>query len=92
MQENCGIKVLIYWQTKHGHEVDFIIGNQIAIEVKTTQRTNVKHLKGLKLLQEEKICQHYYLVSHDPIARAVDRIQLLPWQDFLAKLWRDELG
>lgn len=83
---------LCYWQTKHGHEVDFIIGDQIAIEVKTTQQTNMKHLKGLKLLQQEEICQHYYLVSHDPIARTVDGIQLLPWPDFLAKLWQDELG
>jgi hypothetical protein len=30
----------------HGHEVDFIIGDEIAIEVKCTDRVNDKHLKS----------------------------------------------
>lgn len=84
-------QTLNYWQTKHGNEVDFIIGDEIAIEVKTTQQVTDKHLKGLKLLKEEKICQQYYLISHDPLRRVVDSIQLLPWQDFLKALWQNKI-
>lgn len=82
---------LQYWQTKHGHEVDFIIGDAVAIEVKTTQQVTSKHLKGLKLLQEEEICQQYYVISHDKLERVVDGIKLVYWENFLQALWQDNI-
>jgi uncharacterized protein len=83
-------KKLSYWRTQHGHEVDFIIGNEIAIEVKTTKKVSSKHLKGLNLLHEEGLCQQYYLVSKDPIERKVGHCLLLHWTTFLDKLWKDD--
>ena len=82
---------LSYWQSKHGHEVDFIIGDEIAIEVKSTDKIQEKHLKNLTLLQEEKICKKYYLISLDKIARKEKGIEILPWQEFLDRLWRGEI-
>ncbi|MCB1828304.1 MAG: DUF4143 domain-containing protein, partial [Coxiellaceae bacterium] len=82
---------LSYWQAKNGQEVDFIIGDDVAVEVKSARRTQDKHLKGLRALAEEKIVKRYILVSHDPIRRRVDNIELLPWQDFLNKLWCGEI-
>lgn len=82
---------LCYWQAKNGQEVDFIVNDEIAIEVKATNHTQEKHLKGLKALAEENICKQYILISQDPIKRRIHNIDIMPWQLFLEKLWRDEL-
>jgi uncharacterized protein len=82
---------LSYWQARSGIEVDFIIENDIAIEVKTTEHVQDKHLKGLKTLAKENICQHYFLVSHDEIKRQVKNITILHWRAFLEFLWSDQL-
>src|SRR3990167_9114778 len=72
---------LSYWQAKNGQEVDFVIGNDIAIEVKATNYAHEKHLKGLQALIEEKICSQYILVSQDPVKRRVDQIEIIFWKD-----------
>ena len=81
---------LSYWRTQQGHEVDFIIGDDVAIEVKATEKVQNKHLKGLRYLAEEQICQHHILVSQDSTPQRVDNIDILPWQEFLTRLWRGE--
>lgn len=83
---------LQYWQSKNGQEVDFIIGDDIAIEVKATDHTHDKHLQGLRALMEEKICKRYFLVSQDPLSRRVDNIDILHWETFLKMLWSDEIS
>jgi len=80
-----------YWQSKNGQEVDFILDDKIAIEVKATTRVQDKHLKGLKALQEENICTRYILLSQDSIPRRVGNIEIMHWQIFLEKLWSDEI-
>ena len=80
---------LTYWQSKNGQEVDFIIGDDIAIEVKTTNRTQDKHLKGLKALEEEKLCKRYILISHDILKRRSGNLEIMHWQEFLTALWSD---
>lgn len=82
---------LSYWHTKHGYEVDFIIGDQIAIEVKSTTQIQSKHLKSLRMLQQENICQQYFLVSCDAFACQTEGVLCLPWQTFLSRLWAGEL-
>ena len=80
-------KDLSYWHTDLGHEVDFIIGNEIGVEVKSTNKVTAKHLKGLKYLAEENICKQYFLVSQDSIKRKVNNIVIIHWQEFLKNLW-----
>ena len=80
-----------YWRSKNGHEVDFIINENIAIEVKTTDHVQNKHLKGLMALKEEHLCQRYLLISHDPLRRKQDDIEILPWHEFLNQVWNDTL-
>lgn len=83
---------LSYWQSKSGFEVDFIVEDEVAIEVKTTTQVQDKHLKGLKALLDEKIVKEYFLISHDKIKRTVgNKIQIMHWSDFLDKLWEDEI-
>lgn len=78
---------LCFWRTSAWHEVDFLIGNQIAIEVKSTKKVANKHLKGLRYLMEENKVEKYYLISFDPIALKTDAIHVLPWKKFLNDLW-----
>jgi predicted AAA+ superfamily ATPase len=82
---------LNYWRSKHGHEVDIVIGDNIAIEVKAIKNVSDTHIKGLKYLEEEKIFKRYIIVSHDPIERKQGNIEIMNWQKFLDLLWSDKL-
>lgn len=82
---------LSYWRSKHGYEVDFIVGDTIAIEVKTCDKIHDKHLTGLQKLQEEGICSRYLCISFDKVHRKIGNIEAIYWQDFLCELWEDRL-
>lgn len=82
---------LTYWRSKNGHEVDFIIGDEVAIEVKSSSNISKKHLKGLEYLQEENILNRYILVSQDKIAKKTNGIEVMHWHNFLELLWSDKL-
>ena len=81
---------LTYWRTRQSSfEVDFVIGDEVAIETKTTKLVNEsKDLRGLRALKEEGIFKKYIVVSRDNISRTTeDGITLLPWNLFLDWLW-----
>ncbi len=82
---------LSYWQAQNGQEVDFIIGDDIAIEVKATTNPNSKHMKGLRALAEENICKKYYLVCKCSNNKIIDNIHIINWNDFLEKMWLNKL-
>ena len=46
-------KALTFWRTVNGIEVDFLIGEDVAVEVKSTNKVKDKHLSGLKALKQE---------------------------------------
>ncbi len=82
---------LSYWRSQSGFEVDFIVDSDIAIEVKATTIVQDKHLAGLKALREENKVKRFILVCREERARKVDGIDILPWQDFLERLWSGNL-
>lgn len=82
---------LSYWASVQGHEVDFIIDDDIAIEIKTTKTIIQKHIKGLKALQQENICKRYLVISFDEINRVVEGVEILYWKDFLSQLWKGQI-
>jgi len=83
---------MYFWRTHQGKEVDFIIGDHTAIEVKASFSINDKHLKSLRLLKDEGICTKYYVVSLDPNNRTTqDDIQIVHWETFLSRLWNTGL-
>ena len=82
---------LSYWRSTHGHEVDFLIGDKIAIEVKSSQRVTSADFKGLKVLSEEEIFSDFYLVSQDPVETKKNNIYTIHWKNFLEKLWQGKI-
>ena len=79
---------LTFWRTKHGQEVDFLIGEELAIEVKAKHTVSHRDLKGLKVLAEESVFKKFYLVSHDRTARKYNaNFYLIHWENFLDQLW-----
>lgn len=83
---------LTYWQTPAGREVDFIVGDHLAIEVKATSSVQKRHLSGLMALAEENQFKHLILVSQDPNVQRVGPILVLPWRVFLDQLWGHEFN
>lgn len=84
-------EVLGFWRSTHQHEVDYIIGDSVAIEVKATGRVTARDLKGLKAIQEENIFKQLILISQDPIESKQGKIICLHWETFIKRLWGDEL-
>lgn len=80
-----------FWRSLHGYEVDFLIGDHTAIEVKATRRVSPHDFKGLEALKEEAVFKKFYLVSQDPIEAMRDGVSVIYWENFLRKLWGDEL-
>jgi len=80
---------LSYWRSTSQFEVDFLLGSHTAIEVKATNNVTEKMLTGLKRLREEKIFKNYILVSLEEFPRKSDGIEILPYQNFMERLWDD---
>ena len=84
-------ETLSFWRTTQQDEVDFLIGNTIAIEVKSKTRTSMRDTKGLKHLRNEGVFTSFFLVSQDPVNRIEDGIQFVYWETFLDMLWKREI-
>lgn len=82
---------LSYWRSISGYEVDFVIDDDVAIEVKAAQIAHDKYLSGLKALREEGKIKRFFLVCREPRPRRVDGIDILPWREFLERLWADDI-
>jgi predicted AAA+ superfamily ATPase len=82
---------LAYWRSIHQHEVDFIIGDHTAVEVKATRRAGPHDLRGLVALADERTFRQLILVSEDPVETLRDGVRCLPWRTFVEELWSDRL-
>jgi uncharacterized protein len=78
---------LHYWRTVSQLEVDFILNEACAIEVKSTERAYGNDLKGLRAIADEKPMRHRILVCREARPRVVDGIEVLPYREFLVRLW-----
>lgn len=81
-----------YWRTASQIEVDFILGDhEVAIEVKSTNLVNLRHIRGLKSFGDEYPVKKLVVVSNDPYPRQIDNVMVLPWKIFLDQLWAGEI-
>lgn len=81
---------LTFWRSTSGYEVDFLIDDHTAIEVKGTEMVTEKYLKGLKALAQDVPLKRKIVVSLDPRPRKINEVDVLPYQIFLQKLWQGE--
>lgn len=78
---------LSFWRSASGFEVDFILGDHTAIEVKAKENVSPNDLKSLRALAEEKKLKRHLCVSLEPRARKMGEIAILPFKEFLEGLW-----
>ncbi|PKL06820.1 MAG: hypothetical protein CVV53_02355 [Spirochaetae bacterium HGW-Spirochaetae-9] len=78
---------LSFWRTADGKEVDFIIGDTMAIEVKSAVMPEARHIKGLVALDDEGAFHHRILVCLAPAPRILNGVEILPIIEFLKRLW-----
>ena len=85
-----------YWRTRTGLEVDFILGNKVAIEVKINENIRSSDLTGLKAFLEEHTFKKAIVVCLTPRPRKImlpnnNSIDILPVDKFLQQLWGKKL-
>jgi len=78
---------LSFWRTTTHCEVDLVIDEHIALEIKGKPQVNLDDLKGLKAIAEEGHFKRLICVSLDKRPRKVGKIEILPYQEFLEMLW-----
>jgi predicted AAA+ superfamily ATPase len=81
---------LSYWKSTTGFEVDFIIGDHTALEVKAKANISQQDLRSLRALAEEKGLKRYLCVCLEPRPRRVEEVQITPFSEFLQALWNGE--
>jgi predicted AAA+ superfamily ATPase len=81
-----------HWRSTSGFEVDFILGDHTAIEVKAKDTVSSQDLKSLRALAEEKKLKRYLCVSLERRRRRVDGVEVLPYGEFLEALWDGDLS
>lgn len=86
---------LTYWRSVNSQEVDYLIGEKTAVEVRASRRTTDRDANGLAALAEEKIFKRFYLVSQDPIHRrktvGTASVEFIPYEIFLKRLWSSQI-
>ncbi len=77
-----------FWRTKTGLEVDFILADgEVAIEVKGTNRIDIRDFKSLLAFSEEYSTKRSIIVCNEKEKRLHGRTEVLPWDAFLKQLW-----
>lgn len=82
---------LSYWRSQSKFEVDFLIDDKIAIEVKGTNRVSGGDLKGIKALAEEVSLKRKIVVSSEPAPRYIEGIEIMHFDAFFKALWSHEI-
>jgi predicted AAA+ superfamily ATPase len=78
-----------YWRSTSGFEVDFILGDHTAVEVKASRTVSPQDLKSLRALGEEKKLKRFVCACLEPRSRRSQGIDVVPLGQFLHRLWND---
>ncbi len=83
---------LSYWHTHTGYEVDAVLGDaEVAIEIKSCQEVQSRHLRGLKAFGEEHPNARLIIVSLDVAPRTFNNVEVMPATHFLQELWNHNI-
>jgi len=79
---------LSFWRSQSQFEVDCVLGDSVAIEIKSSSNITSYDLKGLRALSEELPLKRKIVVGLTPMSRITeDKIEIIPITDFLKQLW-----
>jgi uncharacterized protein len=77
-----------FWRTKSGLEVDFVLGEgEVAVEVKGTSRLDPSDFRSVRAFVEDNRPRAAIVVCNERAPRVHEGIEVLPWREFLARLW-----
>ncbi len=82
---------ICYWRTQNQIEVDFVVGKNIAIEVKGSGRIADSDLKSILMLNEELKLKRKIVVCSETKERTVHGIDIIPYQLFFEQLWDGQI-
>lgn len=83
---------LTYWRSRSQFEVDFVVGHQIGIEVKSKVRVSPRDYKGLGALNEEVRLTRKIVVCGEKLPRRTDDgTEIMSPVQFLKELWSGQL-
>ncbi len=88
--DNKGIDRLHYWRTTAQDEVDFILNDETAIEVKSKPNVTIRDLKGLIRLREEAKLKRYVILYTGTTRQKFKEapgIEVVPWREFFQEIW-----
>lgn len=81
---------ITYWALTTGVEVDFVLNDmEIAIEAKSSEKITSDHLKNLRELKQDfpKVKQMIVVCQEKKIRTTDDGILILPYKEFIQRLW-----
>ncbi len=79
-----------YWRSASGFEVDLLLDEHTAIEIKAGP-VNQNDCRGLNALSEELPLKNKWIVSRDPNVRTLDHgVLVLPWQEYVRRIAEGE--
>ena len=79
-----------HWRSASGFEVDFMLGEHTAIEVKAKASIGGHDLRSLRAIRDERAVKRFLCVSLESRRRKVDDVEILPAKVFLESLWDGE--
>jgi predicted AAA+ superfamily ATPase len=91
-RDDTGGPPIRHWRSASGYEVDFVLGDHTAIEVKAKENVAPRELRALAALAEERPIKNAVCVSLEPRPRRVGGIRVLPYGEFLDALWAGEFA
>ena len=84
-----------FWRTKTGLECDFVLGpeGEVVVEVKAkSERSDTGPVRVCGAYAEEHRPRHALLVCNESAPRRTgDGLWILPWREFLERLWSDAI-
>lgn len=93
VHRDCGGGLPIaHWRSTSGFEVDFVLGDHVAIEAKASANVSPQDLRGLRAIGEEAAIRHRVCVCLEARPRLIDGVRVLPWAAFLDALWAGEFA
>jgi predicted AAA+ superfamily ATPase len=72
-------------------EVDFVLGGEVAIEVKSTSRVDNTDLRSLNAFVAEYSPRLAIVVCNEKTERIYEKIKIMPWRIFLRDLWEGKI-